>query len=156
MTSFGDILSVLKDYRNSLAQQTQEEVARTFGEGGEGMSAFAARGGVSAFSTPLTNVHATGVGVRVREGRIVPDEFVLKAYVFDKVPMGDRTPSLTPRYKDIAFGVETLPAADVEPPPFHLALARPRKAPRAAVAATPPQRQRRRPIVGGLSIAPLN
>jgi hypothetical protein len=148
MTSFGDILSVLKDYRNSLAQQTQEEVARTFGEGGEGMSAFAARGGVSAFSTPLTNVHATGVGVRVREGRIVPDEFVLKAYVFDKVPMGDRTPSLTTRFNDIAV--------DVEPLPIQLALARPRKAAAAAVAATPPQRQRRRPIVGGLSIAPLN
>lgn len=144
MAGYGDVLCALRDYRTNLEQQTQEEVDRHFRMGGGVMSAFAARGGVAAFATPLSNVHATGVGVRVRKGRIMPDEFVIKVYVFDKMKLGNRTPSLMRSFN----GVEV----DVEPLPIQRAL----EALREEEPALPAQRERHRPIEGGLSIAPLN
>jgi len=154
MADYGKVLSVLKDFRNDLEQQTQQEVEAQFSGGMVAMSAFAMRGGVSAFSTPLSNVHATGVGIRVRKGQVVPDEFVLKVYVYDKTDLGNDTPALM---KDYA-GVEV----DVEPLPIQQALSQPApsmpsaSAGTAPAAAIPPQRQRHRPVVGGLSIAPIN
>src|SRR5215207_9069015 len=116
---------------------------------------------LAAFSSPLTNVHATGVGVRVRGGAVVPDEFVIKVYVFNKVKvdLGAATPDLTRQFGSIPV--------DVEPLPVQLALARAAKkaaakksaaqkgAP-ALAAGIPPNRRKVRPIVGGVSIAPLN
>jgi len=159
MARYGDVLSVLKDFRNDLEQQTHEEVEAQFSGGMVAMSAFAARGGVSAFSTPLSNVHATGVGIRVRNGKVVPDEFVLKVYVFDKADLGADTPALMKAYE----GVEV----DVEPLPIQQALAKTAaakaRAPRASKSATKTaaaadlaQRRRHRPVVAGLSIAPAN
>jgi hypothetical protein len=148
MASYGDVLATLKDYRVELEHSAQREAESQFTAGGAGMAAFAARGGVSAFATPLNNVHATGVGVRVRQNKVVPGDFVIKLYVFDKAPM--QTPAaLTREFK----GVEV----DVEPLPIQLALLR-RRARRTAAAAqaAPANRNRHRPIVGGLSIAPLN
>lgn len=158
MANYGEVLSVIKDFRNDLEQQTQEEVEAQFSGGMVTMSAFAARGGVSAFSTPLSNVHATGVGIRVRNGQVVPDEFVLKVYVFDKADLGDTTPELMKSYGNVEVDVETLP--------IQQALAKPAKARtkssasgsavQPATAGVPAQRRRHRPIVGGLSIAPVN
>ncbi|MDP9120523.1 MAG: hypothetical protein M3O15_04015 [Acidobacteriota bacterium] len=149
MPSFGDVLAVLKDFQNNLEQQTQQEVEVGFQSGSGTMRAFASLGGDGAFATSLSNVHATGVGVRVKAGKVVPGEFVLKVYVFAKLPLGDKTPGITTRFNEITV--------DVEPLPVQLALAGARAR---AAAVLPPvipaQRQRRRPIVGGLSIAPLN
>src|SRR5687768_10001660 len=78
MATYGRVLEVLRDYRNELEQRTQTEISTAFSGGPEAMAAFSSRGGMSAFATPLSNVHATGVGVRVRNDEIVPDEFVLK------------------------------------------------------------------------------
>ena len=166
MAKYGEVLAVLKDFRNDLEEQTQEEVEAQFTGGMVEMSAFAARGGVSAFSTPLSNVHATGVGIRVRNGVVVPDEFVLKVYVFDKADLGNDTPALMKAYGDVGVDVETLP--------IQQALARTGAAKArtkasttaagskgaskgtAAAAAVPAHRRRRRPIEAGLSIAPSN
>jgi hypothetical protein len=142
MANYGEVLSVLKDFRNDLENETQQEVEAQFTGGMVTMSAFAARGGVSAFSTPLSNVHATGVGIRVRNGQVVPDEMVLKVYVYDKANLGAQTPSMMKSYN----GVEV----DVEPLPIQQALSMP------APAAVAPQRERHRPVVGGISISPLN
>jgi hypothetical protein len=124
------------------------------------MSAFAARGGVSAFSTPLSNVHATGAGIRVRNGQIVENEFVLKVYVYDKADLGDQTPALMKAYGNVEVDVETLPiqqalrkAAKAKASPTTIASD---SAVAPAAAPAPAQRRRHRPIVGGLSIAPLN
>jgi hypothetical protein len=136
MASYGRVLEVLRDYRNELEQETQAEVHSAFTEAGGGMSAFAARGAMSAFATPLSNVHATGVGIRVRGGEPVLDEFVLKVYVYDKVGL-DVTPPLTQQFGDVEIDVEPLPIQQ-------------------ALQAVPPQRQRQRPVPGGVSIAPLN
>ena len=154
MANYGDVLSVLKDFRNDLEQETQHEVEAQFSGGMVTMSAFAARGGVSAFSTPLSNVHATGVGIRVRNGKILPDEFVLKVYVYDKADLGDSTPALMKTYEGVEVDVETLPIQQALRKAAKAKTAT-ASAPAAAVA-TPPQRRRHRPVVGGLSIAPLN
>jgi hypothetical protein len=143
MASFGDVLSALRDYRNELHTQKQEEVTAQFApgivKGVKKATAFAAQGGVSAFATPLTNVHATGVGVRVRKGKVQETDFVLKVYVFDKHDLGEATPKVTQSFKGVDVDVEHLP--------IQFAL---------AAAAGPPNRRRRRPIPGGVSVAPLN
>lgn len=146
MANYNDVLGALREYRNELEQRTTEEVEAQFTAGGTVMSSFAARGGVSAFSTPLANVHATGVGVRYRKGKLVKDDFVLKVYVFDKFDLGNNTPELTKGFQGIAV--------DVEPLPIQLALATAAK--KAAKNSITNHRVRHRPIVGGISIAPLN
>jgi hypothetical protein len=161
MASFGDVLASLREFRNELAQQADEEVAAQFTADDGGVSAFAARGpgagfaargAGAAFATPLSNVHATGVGVRVRGGKVVPDEFVIKVFVYEKLELGEATPALTKSYGGLPVDVEHLPV--------QLALAgeAASEAPAEATAqaAVPPQRRRVRPIVGGVSIAPIN
>lgn len=160
MASYGDVLAALRDYRNDLEAQTQVDVEARFARPQTGMaSAFAAAGG-SPFTTPLSNVHATGVGIRVKGGKPQPGDFVIKVYVYDKIDLGTATPALTKEYQGVAI--------DVEPLPIQLALASAQRAtpraakgrakPAAGIAGgpTPPQRRRVRPIVGGVSIAPLN
>lgn len=154
MASYGDVLAALKDYRTDLEQSAQNELEREFGAGGAGMTTFAARGGVSAFATPLNNVHATGVGVRVRQNIVRREDFVIKVYVFEKLPMPDPV-ALAKQFQ----GIEV----DVEPLPIQLALKRKTRAAKAqrpktarAQAGTATSRDRHRPIVGGVSIAPLN
>jgi len=67
--------------------------------------------------------------------QIVPDEFVLKVYVFNKFQLGDQTPALTRAYNSVEV--------DVEPLPIQMALATPRRAATATATATvPAQRQR--------------
>lgn len=148
MAGYGEVLAALRDFRNHLSVETHDEVAAQFKQG-VCLSAFTARNGVSAFAMPLSNVHATGVGLRVRNNKIVKDEYVLKVYVFDKVALGADTPHITTEFKGIGV--------DVEPLAIQQALPARRRAAATALAAPaiPPQRQRRRPIVGGLSIAPI-
>ena len=160
MASYGDVLAALRDYRNELEVQTQVDVEAQIAGGGTGaMSAFAATGG-SPFTTPLSNVHATGVGIRVKGGKPQLGDFVLKVYVYDKIDLGAAAPALT---KNDFQGVEI----DVEPLPIQLALAtaqraKPRSSKKAKASAgspssgVPPQRRKVRPIVGGVSIAPVN
>jgi hypothetical protein len=160
MASYGDVLSVMKDFRNDLEQQIQEEAEAQFSGGGLAMSAFEARGGVSAFSTPLSNVHATGVGIRLRKGQVVPDEFVIKVYVFDKQDLGAKTPSLTANtYNGVEIDVEQLPIQLALASPKRVAVARKTSAKGkkgvSALSGTP-QRDRHRPILGGISISPIN
>src|SRR5207253_5025804 len=142
---------------NELEVQTQIDVEAQLAGGGAGaMNAFAATGG-SPFTTPLSNVHATGVGIRVKGGKPQIGEFVLKVYVYDKIDLGKAAPALT---KNDFQGVEI----DVEPLPIQLALAAAQKAKArsskksgaGASSGVPPQRRRVRPIVGGIPIAPVN
>ena len=88
MANFSEVFAALDDYRLALLSDQQNEVAST-------ATAFTARGAFSAFATPLSNVHATGVGIRIKGGKIIVDDFVLKVYVFDKQDLGKSTPKLT-------------------------------------------------------------
>lgn len=155
-SSFGEVLAVLRDFRIEMAQRTQAEFAGRFAIGGAVSKAFAARGGLhSAFATPMTNVHATGVGVRVRQGKVIENEFVIKVYVFDKLDLGDETPDLTRRYGNVGVDVEPLPIQYALATRTQQGAAKAKAKPQAAGTKTP-QRDRQRPIPGGVSIAPLN
>jgi hypothetical protein len=119
----------------------------------------------AANASPIDNVHATGVGVHVRKGRVVADDFVIKVYVFDKVDLGPNTPALTRTFGNVEIDVEALPIqfALAKPAQAKPAQAKPAQAKSAhvkaavvAAQAVPANRSKHRPIVGGLSIAPVN
>src|SRR4051812_8520706 len=98
MASLGDIYAALPAYRAALHQERFEEgpydtaAAAAF-------SASAPAEGISeampALISPLTNVHATGAGVRVRGGDIISDDYVIKVFVYSKLDLGEATPQLT-------------------------------------------------------------
>lgn len=145
MSSYGEVLAVLDAYRADLYTEMADELDSS--GSGQPLAAFAARGAASAFAGPLTNVHATGVGLRSRNGVTVPTEHVIKVYVFDKQSLGAATPSITSkRYRGVDVDVEALP--------IQRALVQ--TAPVIAPAAVIPNRARYRPIVGGVSVAPMN
>ena len=153
MANYNEVLGALRAYRNELEQQVQEEVGERLTKGLATMSAFASRGGVSAFSTPLSNVHATGVGIRIRDGKIVADKFVLKVYVFDKLKLNENTPTITKSFQ----GIEV----DVEPLPIQMALAVKNASSKAETkkakgTSINDHRSKHRPIIGGITISPLN
>jgi hypothetical protein len=84
MAKYEDALSALNPYRVRLQEAVFADIERQ----PVGMlSAVSTGGASSAFTTPLTNVHATGVGIRVRRGKILPDKFVIKVYVFEKLAL---------------------------------------------------------------------
>jgi hypothetical protein len=153
---YEDALSALNPFRVRLQEAVFADIERQpLGT----LSAFSAGGASSAFTTPLTNVHATGVGIRVRRGAIVPDDFVIKVYVFEKLALEGATPALTQSFDGIEI--------DIEPLPVQMAAARStartrsgssrRTASRTAPASTAAitNRSRIRPIPGGVSISPL-
>jgi hypothetical protein len=143
MAAYGDVLAALRDFRNELELEIQKEVGSS--QEDRGMVAMAARGGTSAFATPLTNIHATGVGIRVRKGNPIAKDFVLKVYVFDKLDLGRATPALTRKFGNIEIDVEHLP----------IQIAAVKKA-RSAATRVATHRKKHRPLVGGVSIAPMN
>ena len=164
MATYAECLAALPAFRNDLHRD------RALGESTAAAApfSFSPQGAFSAFATPLANVHATGVGIRYKNGEYVPGENVIKVYVFDKVE-GD-VPGIPS-----AYGNGQIPV-DVEHLPIQAIRATKKKgggkkgsagaqakavdaAAAAAVAmpqAIPRQRERIRPIVGGISISPLN
>jgi hypothetical protein len=159
MARFEDVLAALSHYRVEL----QTAVLRDIEQQGrfspdtplaqsQPMRALSRGGATPGTATPLTNVHATGAGIRVRNGEVVSEDFVLKVYVFEKLDLGDATPQLTRQFGGIEI--------DVEPLPVQLAAARvsrtsqPQR--RVAAQAAIANQNRLRPIQGGVSIAPLN
>ena len=175
MATYAECLAALPDFRNDLLRErsfAQPEVAHAF--------AFSPRGAFAAFATPLANVHATGVGIRYKNGEYVPGEHVIKVFVFDKVE-GD-VPGIPSTYGDngrIPVDVEHLPiqairavrkrahtgksrdgvkkrrAKKVDSADAQTAFAGAAAA-LATPQALPAQRDRIRPIVAGVSISPLN
>ncbi len=156
MSTYLEALEALDDYRITLFAEQQNEVVAT------ASTAFSAQGASSAFATALTNVHATGVGVRIRRGRIVPDEFTIKVFVYEKLNLGLKTPKITGQpFQGVDIDVQHLP--------IQQALARKKTAkkttkrtstkkkskPSTSGTTLTQHQARRRPIVGGLQINPL-
>jgi len=142
MANFGEALAVLDSFRADLHEGQADEIDDVSGP--KPVAAFSASGStVPGLAGPLTNVHATGVGLRTRAGKVVPTDYVIKVYVFDKRDLGNTAPSLTSQpYQGVGVDVEALPVQQ--------ALAQP--VPPLLI----PNRNRQRPVVGGVSIAPLN
>ena len=102
MSSFSEVLVALPSFRNHLLRQQHMQSSST-------QAAFSTRGAYSAVATPASNTHATGIGIRQRGGKYIPDEFVLKLFVFDKAPAD--TPGLVPvqSFEGMPVDVEQLP-----------------------------------------------
>ncbi|MCX7096451.1 MAG: hypothetical protein NTV43_00935 [Methylococcales bacterium] len=141
MASFEEALAAIDEYRVTLLDaQHNENQAKAW-------EFFSARGGMSAFATPLTNVHATGIGLRIRDGSLIENDFVIKVFVFDKQDLGNKTPAITGTdFHGVGIDVEYLP--------IQVALAK--KKAKALASTTPGQhQQQQRPVVPGIQISPL-
>jgi hypothetical protein len=94
MASHEETLAALNPFRVELQTMAFHEIQQQPRRPGatiaevQSLSAFSASGAPQAFASPLSNVHATGVGVRVRGGKVLPKEFVIKVYVFQKLDLG--------------------------------------------------------------------
>ena len=141
MAKLGDVYAALPGYRAAL-HQSRFDISLT---AGAGTTPF--RGAFSAFATPLSNVHATGIGIRVKNGKIQDENYVIKLYVFEKIDLGTDVPEIARQFEGVPVDVEHLPV--------QMALQRKRTRQPAAGAGIPPNRLRKRPVIGGLSIAPL-
>jgi hypothetical protein len=84
MPSYAEARSALPEFRNEILRARHLEPL--YAESAA-TAAFAVRGAFSAYATPTTNVHATGVGIRFKEGKYITDDQVLKVFVFDKLPL---------------------------------------------------------------------
>jgi hypothetical protein len=91
----------------------------------------ATSGAFSSFSTPAGNIHATAIGLRIRESKILPD-VVLKLFVYHKASLADLGESAIHDFAGIEVDVEQLPIQAIRAQRGHI-----------------------RPIVAGVSIAPL-
>jgi hypothetical protein len=77
MSNYGEALAALDAFRAKLHEETANEIEDLSGP--QPAMAFAAHGtAVSGLSGPLTNVHATGVGLRSKGGQLVPNDFDLR------------------------------------------------------------------------------
>lgn len=149
MASYEEVLAALPRFRNDLLRQQQSEPLNV-------SSAFTARGAFAAFASPASNIHATGLGMRLRNGVYDPGEIVLKVFVFDKVSPEDLAGA------GISNNWDGLPV-DVESLPIQVIRENRESAPQAPAAppapVVPPKerfRDRHRPIIGGLSISPVD
>lgn len=141
MASLGDVYAALPGFRAELHQTRFTHTSAS-------LERPRFRGALAGMRNPISNVHATGVGIRVRNGKIVDNDFVIKLYVFDKIDLGVDTPALSRMYG----GVEV----DVEHLPIQLALDRRATRKKKTSVSTPANRKKHRPIVGGVSIAPIH
>lgn len=139
MATFGEALEALEEFRAELVDHQMNATVPQ----AQAM-AFRATAGIAG-DTPLANVHATGVGIR-DDG-----QFVVKVYMFDTAAVQSAAAEslFTKPMQQVSIDVEHLPmqtAFDRAAP----------KKPVAAASANPDQHQaRRRPVPGGVEIAPL-
>jgi hypothetical protein len=165
MATYAECLVALPSFRNELLRDT------SLSAGGPALPfTFSPHGAFSAFARPLTNVHATGVGIRQRQGKYVRGEHVIKVFVFDKVQ--GEVPGVPPSYDQgrIPVDIEQLPVQVIRPSSSAVANnpsaseTQPVAAAVNAEAGTvleapqqlPPQCENIRPIVAGISISPLD
>jgi hypothetical protein len=150
MPKYAEVLVALPGFRNDLMQRQQLEAPGV-------RSAMIARGAFAAFASPLSNVHATGAGIRQRRGSYDSEEVVLKVFVFDKVDARALGEKPEKSWQGIPIDYEHLPVQMIRPRKSR-EREKPRSARRSAVAveAVAGQRERLRPIVGGLSISPID
>src|SRR5262245_50463320 len=107
MATFAECLAALPSFRNDLLRR--QNLEEPFGVV-TATAYFETRGAYAAFATPLTNIHATGVGIRYRGGEYDPSEHVLKVFVFDKLERDvPGLPTAVEYGANIAVDVEHMP-----------------------------------------------
>lgn len=142
MSTLNDVLSAIDNFRSDLFSiQSSATAALTPAAARIGL-----RGMLGNVVSPLENIHATGVGIRWKAGKLLPSEFVIKVYVFHKVAgLGKLIPSILSKpFHGVDIDIEELPVMQIQA-----------KRRSAASAATMSQQQARsRPIPGGVEIQP--
>lgn len=147
MSSYNDVLAALGDFR---AELFTDRFSESTASAQAGLTT-GLRGMLGELITPLQNIHATGVGIRVREGKVLPLDFVLKVYVFQKLTgLGSLIPGILSKpFHGVDIDIEEMPVLTP------MAKRAPRRAQRASASTTISQHQaKRRPVVGGLQIQP--
>ena len=144
MASYAEALQALEEYRAALLEGQLNETVTAAALSTQGTAAFTRK-------APLNNVHATGVGLRIKNGKISGTSIVIKVYVYDKRDLGAALPDLTSKkFGGVQIDIEKLPIQD--------ALAKKKAAGDgggASAQTTPANHQaRHRPLQGGIQIAP--
>ncbi len=140
MASFLEVVGAIQDFRTELFQLRSSSAANLRAA----TAKIGLRGLLGVNVSPLQNIHATGIGIRRKAGRLFPLEFVIKLFVFHKVR--DITPKLIPpllrnSFQGVDIDVEELPVLEIQP-----------STPRKPVHST---RSPQREIVAGMEIQPL-
>lgn len=149
MPTYAEVVAALPEFRNHVVRgkHLQQLYPNT-----NPAAAASIRGAYNAFPSLEANIHATGAGIRQRAGKYHRDEFVLKVFVFDKLGNDDINIPDLQEFQGIPVDVENLPVQRIRPMGQAVA-----PAPRAILPfATPLFRSRQRPILGGISVSPLN
>lgn len=146
MPSYAEIFVHLPEFRNHIARRAQSR--ELYSPSDRAALSSVLRGAYTAYPSPEANIHATGIGIRQREGKYVPGELVLKLFVFDK-PRRDEVRILQmDNFNQIQVDVEVLPVQQILPVAHAAALA--------PFPVLDQVQSRQRPIVGGISTSPLN
>jgi hypothetical protein len=150
MPTQAEVLAALPDFRNHISRGKHLKKLYT---PAEKAAAAHLRGAYTAFPSLEDNIHATGIGLRQRQKKYHADEIVLKLFVFDKLSRDQANLISTKEFKSIPIDVEPLPVQ-------RIGSAAPATA---AAPAVPdpvqdlqPFQSLHRPIVGGVSVSPLN
>ena len=143
MSQLNEVLGAIDEFRADLLTAQQSLSASMISSA----ASLNLRGMLSHNVHPLDNVHATGVGVRRKGGKLIDTEFVIKVYVFDKKPGLSKAVlgMLGGPYHGVDIDVQELPVMQI----------RAKKATASPRSTTPAQHQaRKRPVIGGLQIQP--
>jgi hypothetical protein len=109
MSSLSDVMGALPDFRASLLTAQYSLTQKQL----QSASKFGIRSLGRIDVHPLRNVHATGIGVRRKRGKLQPKDFAIKVFVFHKVKPIAKS-YLGPLHKQfggIDIDVEELPVA---------------------------------------------
>lgn len=96
MAKYKDVLGALRDYRNDLEQGMHMQSVKFFEND-------------NFFAAPSPTIHATGVGIRIKEGKVLKDDFVLKVFIFEDSDWPEALRNLNKRYKGIDIDIQKLP-----------------------------------------------
>lgn len=147
MSKLNDVLLAIDDFRTELFSiQNSAAAALTPAAARIGL-----RGMLGKVVSPLENIHATGVGIRRKAGKLRRLEFVIKVYVFHKVTgLGKLLPNILLKpFHGVDLDIEELPVMQIR--------AKKKAAVKATASATTSAHHQahHRPVPGGVEIQPL-
>jgi hypothetical protein len=147
MPTYAETVAALPEFRNHVIRGKH---LQQLYPNADPVAASHIRGAYKAFPSLENNIHATGIGIRQRGGKYHRGEIVLKLFVFDKLGSEVDLTDLR-EFQGIPVDVENLPIQHIKPLGHAIAAA-----PAVLPFAVPPFRSRQRPVVGGISVSPLN
>lgn len=142
MSQLNEVLGAIDDFRAELLTAQQAISTRMT----RSVANLNLRGMLNHNVHPLENVHATGVGIRRKRGKLLDFEFVIKVYVFDKKPGLPKAAlgMLAGPFHGVDIDVQELPVMKI----------RAKAAAKPSSTTSTQHQARSRPVIGGLQIQP--